>query len=154
MAQTLQRIFLLLAFGAGLGLLVNAVSPKSIPLITPPKKIPQPEEFITLEKAYELWSSGTAFILDARKPEDFAAGHIAQAHNLPADKFEEHFVSLAPLLPPDAELIVYCEGDECEMSQRLADSLRQFGFSNVHMLHNGWTAWRNAGYPVETGESR
>jgi rhodanese-related sulfurtransferase len=154
MGQTFQRIFILLFAGAALGLLGNAVSPKGIPLITPPKKELKPEEFLSLEKAFELWGSGTAFMLDARKPEDFAAGHIANAFNLPADNFEEHFVRIAPMLAPETELIVYCEGIECELSHRLADSLREFGYENVHLLYNGWTAWREAGYPVETGESR
>jgi rhodanese-related sulfurtransferase len=154
MAQTFLRVFLLVAIGASIGLLSNGFSPKGIPLITPPKKTPQPEDFLSLERAFELWSSGMAYMLDARKPEDFAAGHIAHAYNLPADNFEEHFVRLAPMLSPETELIVYCEGTECELSHRLADNLQQFGYTNVHMLYNGWAAWRDAGYPVETGESR
>jgi rhodanese-related sulfurtransferase len=151
MAQTISRLSLLLAIGVASGLLSNWLSPKGIPWVTPPKKAAQPEDFLSLEKAYELWSTGTAFFLDARKPDDFAAGHIAQAFNLPAGEFEEHFIRVAPMLAPESDLIVYCEGADCELSHRLAADLERFGFTNVHMLFNGWTTWREAGYPIETG---
>lgn len=146
----MQRALLILLLGAGLGLLNNAISPKGIPLITPPKKAPDPGEFIPLEKARELWSGG-GFVLDARSPEDFEAGHIANALNLPAEEFDEYFVKLAPMLPPDAPIIVYCDGEDCELSHRLAERLKEQGFTNVQMLFNGWTVWQNAGLPTETG---
>lgn len=146
----MQRVLLIVLLGAGLGLLNNALSPKGVPLITPPKKAPNPDEFIALEKARELWDSG-GFFLDARSPEDFEAGHIANALNLPVEAFDEHFVKLAPMLPPDAPVIIYCDGEDCELSHRLAARLKESGFTDVHMLFNGWTVWRKAGFPAETG---
>lgn len=151
MAQVVQRAALIVALGVILGLVSNAVVPKSIPLITPPKKAHQPEEYIPLQKAHELWGGGAAVFLDARKPADFEAGHIAQALNLPQEEFEEYFPKLAPMLAPDSPAIVYCDGTECELSHRLADQLKQQGFTDIHILFNGWTAWREAGFPVETG---
>lgn len=145
------RALLILVLGAGLGLLNNAVSSKGIPLVTPPKKVPAPEEFIPLEKAHELWTTGNAFFLDARSPADFEAGHIANALNLPVEEFGEYFMKLAPMLPPDSPMIVYCDGEDCELSHRLAAQLEEQGFSNVHMLFNGWTVWRAAGFPTEKG---
>jgi rhodanese-related sulfurtransferase len=146
----MQRVLLILFLGAGLGLLNNAISPKSIPLVTPPKKAPDPGEFIPLEQARELWTGG-GFVLDARSPEDFEAGHIANALNLPAEEFDEYFVKLAPMLPLDAPVIVYCDGEDCELSHRLTARLKEQGFSSVHMLFNGWTVWQAAGLPTETG---
>ncbi|MHC1767765.1 MAG: rhodanese-like domain-containing protein [Verrucomicrobiia bacterium] len=146
----MQRVLLIVLLGAGLGLLNNALSPKGVPLITPPKKAPNPDEFIALEKARELWESG-GFFLDARSPEDFEAGHVANALNLPVEAFDEHFVRLAPMLPPDAPVIIYCDGEDCELSHRLAARLKENGFTDVHMLFNGWTVWRKAGLPTETG---
>ena len=154
MVQLFQRALLIIAFGVGLGLLSNAVSPNGVPLITPPKKAPVPEEFIPLQQAYDLWSGGTATFIDARSPADFEQGHIANALNLPQEAFHEHFPQLAPMLVPDAPTIVYCDGTECELSHRLADQLKEQGFSNIHILFNGWTAWSGAGYPVATGANQ
>lgn len=148
------RALLILVLGAGLGLLNNAISPRGISLITPPKKAPQPEEFISLEKAHSLWITGDAIFLDARAPADFEAGHIANSLNLPADAFDEHFVSLAPMLAPEGQMVVYCDGVDCELSHHLADRLRGNGFLNVHMLFNGWTVWREAGFPVAEGPAQ
>jgi rhodanese-related sulfurtransferase len=151
MLQLLQRALLIVVLGSLIGLLSNAVSPKRIPLITPPKKAPKAEEFVPIAKAHELWSGSSAFFLDARKPADYEAGHIANALNLPVEEFGEYYPKLAPMLSPDSPIVVYCDGTECELSHHLADQLRQQGYTNVHMLFNGWTAWRQAGYPQEQG---
>jgi len=151
MFQSAQRALLIVVLGSLIGLLSNGLSSKGIPLITPPKKAPKAEEFVPVAKAHELWSGGGAFFLDARKPLDFEAGHIANALNLPVEEFGEYYPKLAPMLSPDSPIVVYCDGTECELSHHLADQLRQQGYTNVHMLFNGWTAWRSAGYPVEQG---
>ncbi len=147
-------MLLIVLVGFGLGLVGNAVSPRGIPLIAPPKKQPKPEEFIKLEKAKELWDAGTAIFLDAREPADYAAGHIGNALNLPAQSFEKHIAEMTPMLTPESQIVVYCDGKECELSHRLANSLNQSGYTNVHMLFNGWTTWTNAGFPAEQGERK
>ena len=154
MRKTVERAALIVLVGLGLGLVGNAVSPRGIPLIAPPKKQPKPEEFIALEKAKELWDTGAAIFLDAREPLDYVAGHIGNALNLPALAFEKHFGEVAPMLTPEIQVVVYCDGKECELSHRLANSLHQLGYTNVHMLFHGWTTWKEAGLPTEQGERK
>ena len=154
MFQTLQRALLIVLLGAGVGLLSNAVSPKGIPLITPPKKVPKAEEYLPLDKAHELWSTGATLFFDARRPEDYAEGHIANALNLPVEDFQQFYPKVAPMLAPDSTIVVYCNGTECELSHRLATELHQLGYTNVHMLFNGWAAWRSAGFPTEAGPAK
>ena len=151
MRRAFLQAFLIVVIGAALGLLANSVSPRRIPLITPPKPPPPPEGMLTVEQAHSLWSTGTAFFLDARAAADYEAGHIAQAFNLPLESFAEHFPRLAALLTPHTPLVVYCDGVECELSQRLAEQLRQLGYQNIRLLENGWTLWRKAGLPTEQG---
>jgi rhodanese-related sulfurtransferase len=154
MAKVVQRALLIVLVGAVLGLLSNAISPKGIPLITPPKKAPKADDFIPLQKAHDLWSEGNAFFLDARKPADYELGHIANALNVPVDEFEQQYPKVAPMLAPDTPIVAYCDGNECELSHRLADHLRQLGYTNVHILFNGWTVWHTAGFPEEKGPGR
>src|SRR5688572_13153740 len=100
MLQAVQRALLIVVLGIVFGLLSNAIVPKGIPLITPPKKAPKPDEFVPLAKAHELWGGGGAFFLDARRQADFEVGHIANAFNLPEEEFQEHFPKLAPMFSP------------------------------------------------------
>ncbi len=154
MFKTVQRACLLVLIGGVLGLLGNALSPKGVPLVTPPKKEPKKDEFTPLTKAHELWSSGTTFFLDARRSDDYEAGHIPNAVSLPVEEFGEKYPKVAPLLTPEASIVVYCNGTECELSHQLATLLKEQGYTNVHMLFNGWTTWTNAGYPTETGPGK
>ncbi len=151
MKKPLAQMLILVLLGAGLGLAANQVSPRGLPLITPPKQTPKAESFIALSQAKQLWHSGTAFFLDAREPADYAAGHIGNALNLPAQSFAQHFGEVAPMLTRESPLVLYCDGPECELSHRLRESLRQLGYTNTHLLFNGWTAWRQAGLPTARG---
>jgi rhodanese-related sulfurtransferase len=150
MARVVLRGLLIVLLGATLGFVSNQLNPKRIPIITPPRPKVNPEEFVALDKAHELWQGGNVLFFDARKPEDFQAGHIANALNLPSEDFEQHFPQVAPMLSADSAIIVYCDGTECELSHHLAGLLRPQGYTNIHILSNGWTAWRTAGFPVET----
>ena len=102
---------------------------------------------ISLEEAVEVWSNGMAIFIDAREPQDYAAGHIGSAFNLPALSFEAYFGEVAPLLTPTSRIVVYCDGPQCDFSHRVSERLRQMGFTNVQVLTNGWSVWRQAGLP-------
>ena len=151
---TLPQALALVLLGAGMGLAANQISPHGLPLITPPKPAPKAGEFISLEHAKRLWYGGAALFLDAREPDDYAAGHIANALNLPAQSFAQHFGEIAPLLTSSSELVLYCDGAECELSHRLRENLRQIGYTNTHLFSNGWTTWRQAGLPITPGAKK
>jgi rhodanese-related sulfurtransferase len=148
MRRILQQASVILLLGFALGLAGNQASPRGLPLITPPKKAIKADEFIALEKAKELWYGGATLFLDAREPADYAAGHIGNALNLPAQSFEQHFSEIAPILSPDSSMVLYCDGMDCELSHRLQKSLRQLGYTNTHLLFDGWKSWREAGLPT------
>ena len=151
MGRTLFRALLIASAGAALGLAVNIISPRRIPFIAPPPAVAQPTDFVPLATAQQLWQGGTAFFLDARAPADYAAGHIAGAYNLPAEEFDARYPQTATLLTPDSVIVTYCDGLECDLSHHLTDRLRELGYQNVHILQNGWTAWRQAGFTTTTG---
>jgi len=45
---------------------------------------------------------------------------------------------------------VYCSGFGCEASHIVARRLRERGIPAA-ILHDGWPAWTDAGYPVREG---
>lgn len=154
MRSLFQQASVIVLLGFALGLAGNQASPRGLPLITPPKKAASADEFITLDHAKKLWEGGDTVFLDAREPADYAAGHIGNALNLPVSSFERHFGEIAPLLAPESRLVLYCDGTECELSHRLRAILRPLGFTNTHLLFNGWTTWRQAGLPSALGGQR
>ena len=152
MRRALLQAMVLVLVSTTMGLLVNTVSPKRIPVIQPPKPQLRDQDKIPLAEAKKLWDSGAAFFLDARAPADYAAGHIALAHSLPVEQFDQSFPKVAAVLSPDSEIVVYCDGDQCDLSHRLMALLRERGgYTNVRVLVNGWTTWRKAGFPTQKG---
>ena len=151
MRRTFLRALAIVVAGAALGLGANVVSPRRIPMLTPPPEPPKAEDTVGLADAEALWKGGTGYFLDARSPADYAAGHIAGAISLPVEEFDDHFPQIAPMLQPDADIVAYCDGQECDLSNRLVARLRELGYHNVRHLVNGWTAWRTAGLLTHTG---
>jgi rhodanese-related sulfurtransferase/biotin operon repressor len=87
-------------------------------------------------------------VLDVRPAEEYAAGHIPGAINVPVEKLEG-FISR---LPKRKEVVAYCRGPYCLMSFEAVEKLRQRGF-RARRLENGLPEWRAAGLPV-TREKR
>jgi len=109
------------------------------------------DAIVSIEEARALFLTGGAIFFDARSPEDYQAGHIQGALNLPAQNFDEFYPGLLPEITPDSLIITYCDGETCELSKDLAFALSAKGYSHVRVLVNGWSSWRDATLPVETG---
>ena len=75
-------------------------------------------------------------LIDVRRPEDFEAGHIGDAENIPIAKIvnEDTLASL----PDNRMLLVYSNGSE--NAAKAAVMLRLAGF-DAHLLVGGYTAW-------------
>ena len=86
--------------------------------------------------------TGTVTLVDVRTPEEFAAGHIPGAINIPVDGFD-------PAAVPQndgQETILYCGSSR--RSGIAADILADHTDSTVRHLEGGITAWKEAGQPV------
>lgn len=88
--------------------------------------------------------SGLVTVLDVRPAEEFAAGHLPGALNVPVDRLE----SFLAKLPRRKEVIAYCRGPYCLMSFEAVEKLRKRGFK-AKRLADGYPEWRAAGLPVE-----
>jgi len=148
---TLRQALIIVFAGTALGLAANALSPRRIPFLTPAKAPPHAADVVTLQQAQALWNSGAAFFLDARSPADYQAGHIAGALSLPIDDFDNYYLQVQPMLTPDAAIVAYCDGKDCDLSHRLMDRLRELGYQNVRLLVDGWTTWHTAGLLSHAG---
>ena len=76
------------------------------------------------------------FIVDVRSPEEFAAGHVDGAVNIPLDAL----AARAPELPRDALVVTVCAKGGGR-SVQAADQLRARGFTSARSLCGGTEAW-------------
>jgi rhodanese-related sulfurtransferase len=87
----------------------------------------------------------TGYVLvETRAPEAFAHARIPGAVNLP---YRDLPATLD--LDPDLVYICYCESFQCNAAAKGALALAQRGY-RVKRLSGGITAWREAGYPIES----
>jgi len=104
---------------------------------------------ISFENAVRIYKSKQAVFLDARYPAEYKAGHILGSINLPADLFDEYYLAISEKFSPEDPVVIYCSGPDCEFSAILADILRDMGCKKLMLFEGGYSAWKEAGYPVE-----
>jgi rhodanese-related sulfurtransferase len=102
------------------------------------------------EAAKKFQENGTLF-LDARAPEDYRAGHISGALNLPVHQFDAYFLEVVEQLEASRVIITYCGEKDCTQGRDLALILKNMGFETVYSLVDGWTRWLSQGLPMENG---
>ncbi|MEO8159222.1 MAG: metalloregulator ArsR/SmtB family transcription factor [Betaproteobacteria bacterium] len=88
---------------------------------------------------------GLVTVLDVRPPEEFAAGHLPGAVNIPLEKLENCLAKLSKR----REVVAYCRGPYCLMSFEAVLKLRELGWK-ARRLQDGFPEWKAAGLPVES----
>jgi len=88
---------------------------------------------------------GLVTVLDVRPSEEFAAGHLPGAFNVPLEQLETRLHQL----PRDQEIVAYCRGPYCVLAFEAVAKLREKGFQ-ARRLQDGFPEWKSAGLPVET----
>lgn len=90
---------------------------------------------------------GLITVLDVRPPEEYAAGHLPGAINIPLGDLPARLKKL----PKGREVIAYCRGPYCLLSVDAVVLLRDKGFS-ARRLADGYPEWAAAGLPHEGSE--
>jgi rhodanese-related sulfurtransferase/DNA-binding transcriptional ArsR family regulator len=101
-------------------------------------------EPVPAREVLERVKRGLVTVLDVRPAEEYAAGHVPGAINVPVDRLEKYLSKL----PKRKEVVAYCRGPYCLMSFEAVEKLRKRGFK-ARRLENGYPEWRAAGLPVE-----
>ncbi len=87
---------------------------------------------------------GLVTVLDVRPTEEYAAGHLPGAINIPLEELERHLDTLSP----SREIIAYCRGPHCVLAFDAVEQLRKKGI-DARRLDGGLPEWRLEGLPVE-----
>lgn len=106
----------------------------------------QIDEFepVPAKELLERARKGLVTVLDVRPAEEFAAGHLPGAVNIPVRELEKRLKEL----PKNKEVVAYCRGPYCLMSYDAVALLRKKGLK-ARRLEAGLPEWRLAGFAVE-----
>lgn len=88
-------------------------------------------------------------IIDARPPGDFYRGHIPGAISIPHDTLAcPHPETVQMLKGQNQQIVVYGNGSP-DTGRLLAEELQREGVPRVAYLEGGFSAWLDAGMPVQ-----
>lgn len=101
-------------------------------------------EAVPAGEVLERAKKGLVVVLDVRPAEEFSAGHLPGAVNIPIHELQKRLKEL----PKRKEIIAYCRGPYCLMSYEAVSLLRDKGMK-ARRLEAGLPEWRAAGLPIE-----
>ena len=87
-----------------------------------------------LQKAVQ---DNAVILLDVRPEDEFAAGHITGAINIPIEQLATHQTELVQQKP----IVVYCRGPYCLWSYEAVEQLQQSGLAASRLPH-GYAEWQ------------
>ncbi len=93
-------------------------------------------------QATRLMNDQGALVVDVRPTAEFAAGHLPNARNIPADDVSKR----AGELPAGKPVIVVCGSGS--RAGKAATALRAAGRQDVFCLEGGIAGWQQAGLPL------
>ncbi|RJG14700.1 rhodanese-like domain-containing protein [Massilia cavernae] len=127
----LDNIFLVgLATVSGLALLLPAFQPRG--------------KRASILEATQLMNRAKTTVLDVRTADEFAAGHLRDAKNIPLADLASRIGELGA--QKNKPVVVVCQkGARADKAVRL---LRKAGFEDVVSLDGGQAAWVAAGMPI------
>lgn len=107
---------------------------------------------ITLGEAKALFEEGAVFV-DARRRDEFEAGHIEGAVWLPAEQVAPRWAEIEHAI--GMPLVIYCEGGPCDASHNTAIRIEDLGMgfdpADIRIMGLGYAEWERAGLPTAGG---
>ena len=100
---------------------------------------------LTAAGAVQLINREKAVVIDVCEANEFAAGHVGGAKNIPLNQLEEKLPGLVK--NKGLPLILVCQSGA--RSNRALGIVKKLGYEQAQSLAGGLGAWRSANLPVE-----
>jgi rhodanese-related sulfurtransferase len=99
------------------------------------------------------FKQGNIAFIDARDEQHYREGHIPGACEFDPYYPEKYFAAVFPVCQAAEQIVVYCNGGDCDDSEAAAITLRDVGIANrkLFIYAGGITEWTTSGLPVEIG---
>jgi rhodanese-related sulfurtransferase/DNA-binding transcriptional ArsR family regulator len=104
-----------------------------------------PEQLAPLDRKALMAQArrGEVVVIDVRPAHEYASAHLPHARSVPLDELRQRLAAL----PKDREIVAYCRGPFCLMSDEAVELLRAKGFKARKIL-DGVSEWQAAGLAV------
>ncbi|MGH6995184.1 MAG: ArsR/SmtB family transcription factor [Stellaceae bacterium] len=102
-------------------------------------------EPVTRRELARRLKDGLVTVLDVRPADEFAAGHLPKAVNIPLRALTRRLRAI----PKNRTVVAYCRGPYCVLAYEAVALLRDRGFK-AQRLEDGFPEWKAAGLPVES----
>ena len=100
---------------------------------------------LTPAHAVQLINREKAVVIDVCEAEEFAAGHVTGAKNVPVSELEERL----PTVVKNKALPVVLVCASGARANRAVAIAKKLGYDNAQAMAGGMKAWREASLPVE-----
>ena len=99
------------------------------------------------------FQQGSIAFIDARDEQHYREGHIPGACEFDPYYPEKYFATVLPVCQAAEQIVVYCNGGDCDDSESAAITLRDVGIANrkLFIYTGGITEWTTNRLPVEIG---
>ncbi len=98
-----------------------------------------PDAFLALPKS----GADAPFVLDVRTPEEYVAGHVPGAVNIPHDQLAARLAEV----PKDKDVVLYCRSGR--RAALAAEVLAGSGYAHLQHLEGDMMGWQAQQRPVE-----
>lgn len=94
--------------------------------------------------------------VDARDDRHYQEGHIPGAYQFDHYRAANYLPTVFPICQIAEQIVVYCNGGDCEDSEFAALTLKAAGIplERLFVLAGGMTEWRTNGLPFEVGDRK
>lgn len=100
---------------------------------------------ISRETLLEQARQGNVVVIDVRPLNEYETAHLPFARSMPVAEIEQRLAEL----PADIEIVAYCRGPFCLLSDEAVALLAAKGY-RVRKILDGVSEWQAAGLPVES----
>ncbi|RZL91100.1 MAG: rhodanese-like domain-containing protein [Variovorax sp.] len=100
---------------------------------------------LTAQGAVQLINRERAVVVDVREPEEFAAGHVTGAKNVPLNQLEAKLATAVK--NKSVPLLLVCATGA--RAQRAVAMAKKLGYEQAQAVAGGLKAWKEANLPVE-----
>src|SRR6267154_363538 len=100
------------------------------------------------------FQSDSIIFIDARPDDHYQEGHIPRAYQFDHFHPESYLATIIPACQRAEQIVVYCNGGDCEDSEHAAIALRESGAAAKEKLFvypGGIKDWEASARPVESG---
>ena len=96
----------------------------------------------TVDKLKQQLADNKTLLIDVRETQEYQAGHIPQAINIPLRKLTQHLDQI----PGDHPVVLYCSGGYRAAMGVM--TLNMLGYDNIQGFPPSFMGWKNAGEAI------